>query len=82
MAAFVAAVPNKSTGMENGKTMIALNIAPLPRESAPPKALRKLRIKVPRIKLTKSVKIDEVGKSKKITPIIEARRIGDPVIIQ
>ena len=38
--------------------------------------------KVPRIKLTKSVKIDEVGKSKKITPIIEARRIGDPVIIQ
>ena len=82
MAAFVAAVPNKSTGMENGNTMIALNIAPLPRESAPPKALRKLRIKDPRIKLTKSVKIDEVGKSKKITPIIEARRIGDPVIIQ
>ena len=78
MAAFVAAVPNKSTGMENGKTMIALNIAPLPRESAS-KALRKLRIKVQRIKLTKSVKIDEVGQKDNSN---HRRRIGDPVIIQ
>jgi len=47
----ITEVPISKVGMENGKTIIALKIADLPRAKAAPKAPRRLIKEVPKIKL-------------------------------
>ena len=68
--------------MEKGRTIIALNIADFPNESAAPIAPNKLIKKVPRIKLQIIGKRLLIGKYSINELIIEAIKIGNPVTSQ
>ena len=76
------ALPSNRTGTDKGKTIMALKIALLPKDSAQPKDPKKLIIKEPNNKLDKRGKRIPSGRYRKIAPINEAIRIGAPVTNQ
>ncbi len=62
MAADIIAVPISKVGIENGKTIIALKIALLPRDKAAPKAPNKLINNVPSKRLIIKASITPEGR--------------------
>ena len=78
----ITEVPINKVGTEKGKTIIALNIADLPKASAAPKAPNKLINEVPSSKLNNiGIKLSK-GRYKIMAAIDEATKIGNPVISQ
>ena len=75
-------VPINKVGIEKGRTITALKIADLPRESAAPNAPNKLIKNVPSIKLKIIADTLSKGKYKTKAAIQEARSKGNPVISQ